>query len=137
MTAPDKIWASKTSIAYMSEADTLTASTHTFGNAVEYTRTDLIPNAAYVAGLEAALRLIEELTDDTDYMSEDDPYNPAHIARAALSARRDAPDTRVVTVAQLGQVETLIRAAYGRTDVDDHTLDMAVEALRAIIGEVK
>ena len=42
-----------------------------------------------------------------------------------------------MNVDQLDHIETLIRAANGRTDVDDHTLDMAVEAIHAIIRESK
>lgn len=104
MTAPDKIWASKTSSVYMDGSAPLTASTREFRNAEEYTRTSSIPNATYVAGLEAALRFYADAqTYETQYERMPcecctDIFEPINNdngekARAALSARPDAPDT--------------------------------------------
>ena len=133
MTAPDKIWAAADPEDGWRWPEASKFPMQGYVDQVEYTRTDLIPNAAYVAGLEEAVQRVDEYWDVSDYAV---PSMHRKI-KAALSARPDAPDTRVVNVAQLDHIETLIRAANGRTDVDDHTLDMAVEALRAIIGEVK
>ena len=44
-------------------------------------------------------------------------------------------DARLVTVAQLERVATLIADVTGYADIDDHICDMAVAELRAIIGE--
>ena len=86
MSAPEKIW---TSGGHYWEDPTFKR------DKTEYTRSDLIPTAAYVAGLEAAAKhaLEEAVADDMDTWFEG--------LRAALSARPDAPNTRVVTVAQL------------------------------------
>jgi len=46
-----------------------------------------------------------------------------------------AADQRVVSVAQLERVATLIADVTGYADIDDHICDMAVEKIRAIIGE--
>lgn len=88
----------------------------------EYTRSDMIPTAAYVAGLEAAAKraLEEAVADDMDTWFEG--------LRAALSARPDAHDARVVTVAQL---ESYYNAAAELGEIG------ICREIRAIIGEPK
>ena len=58
-------------------------------------RTDAIPNAAYVAGLEGALRCIIDAAENSD-------VDACHaLAFAALASRPAPPDVRVVTVERL------------------------------------
>ena len=79
-------------------------------SSVEYTRTDAIPNAAYVAGLEAALERIMDrhIPDQPAAYGGDElawvtrQYKELrHIAITALASRPASPDVRVVTVEQL------------------------------------
>ena len=116
MSAPEKIW---TSVGHYWEDPTFKR------DKTEYTRSDLIPTAAYVAGLEAALRGCLTAIDHADMkdgvcccgddmLHHESPMNCGHnprdsgeyhaamvvaMAEKALSARHDAPDVRVVTVA--------------------------------------
>ena len=128
MTAPEKIWAN---VTVTGDFKPLAGEWNykDVGNSddTEYTRSDLIPTAAYVAGLEAALRGCLTAIDHADMkdgvcccgddmLHHESPMNCGHsprdsgeyhatmvvaMAEKALSARPDAPDTRVVTVAQL------------------------------------
>ena len=80
-----------------------------------------IPSAAYVAGLEAALR---EYADPCDGTEVSCPYQGnmcCKAARAALASRPASPDVRVVTVEQLE------RWAGSMIDLTD-------AEIRAIIG---
>ena len=110
----------------------------------EYTRTDLIPNTAYVAGLEAALFPETRHGQRKDHsrighcLAEGSWH--VHLAgfccegdaerflAVALSARPDAHDTRVVTVDQLERWERYF---------DESTATRQMFEIRAIIGEVK
>ena len=128
MSAPEKIWAN---VTVTGDFKPLAGEWNykDVGNSddTEYTRSDLIPTAAYVEGLEAALRGCLNAIDHADMKDGvcccgDDmlhhkspmkcghsprdmgEYNAAMVTAAAekaLSARPDAHDTRVVTVAQL------------------------------------
>lgn len=82
--------------------------------ATEYTRTDTIPSAAYVAGLEAALREISDrhIPDQPASYGGDElewavrqHVDLRRIARAALASRPASHDVRVVTVEQLENIE--------------------------------
>ena len=97
-------------------------------------RTDLL-SAAYVAGMEDALRRVEELTDDSD-------YNVALIAREALSARPDAPDLRVVPAVVLVEIAIPIEAMLisGQNSMSDEmfmAFQKSADCIRAIIGGMK
>ena len=116
MTAPDKIYIDRGPHGGWMHRHKRMSDT-----VAEYTRTDLIPNAAYVAGLEEALR---EIRDEPCISSEGN----SDIASVALSARPDAPDTRVVTVAQLEEWYMYF---------DESTATRQCREIRAIIGEVK
>jgi hypothetical protein len=121
MTAPDKIWAEMPEIfddmGFWQERKSV--------DLVEYTRSDLIPTAAYVARLEDAgrmfLRAYDQETDQviTSYYAMD----------AALSARPDAHDVRVVTVAQLDRWFHTARPMHGSNE-----LDTMVAEIRTVIG---
>jgi len=130
MTAPEKIWTSKYSgkpdMGYWQDVPLVFA-----GPGTEYTRSDLIPTAAYVAGLKTALQAMLGAVCGPTGFAEAVRQNSGHaypwyslddagaMSRAALSARPDAPDVRVVTVAQLD-------AMYDE-----------IQKMRAIIRETK
>lgn len=129
MTAPDRIWASPDSDDGWRWPHASNYPMQGYSDKVEYTRSDLITNAAYVAGLEAALRFYADFHEDVN----DGPWGLnsndfGTIARTALSARHDAPDTRVVTVDQLNEWVVAIQAGLFWRYADK---------IRAIIGEVK
>ena len=90
-----------------------------------------IPNAAYIAGLEAALRNIRELNTaepdgeglrwvHSDLIDQE--------VLAALASRHPAPDVRVVTVAQLRRW-----LAYA----EDGIVSAPIKEIRAVIGDTK
>ena len=103
---------------------------------VEYTRSDLIPNAAYVAGLEAALIAANGYLDrGLDKMA----FN---VTRAALSARPDAPDLRVVPAVVLVEIAIPIEAMLisGQNSMSDEmfmAFQKSADCIRAIIGGMK
>ena len=93
MRSPDKIWASPTCTVYMSGAAPLTASTHEFRNAAEYTRTDL-SQAAIAKAVEAereeninAIKGIE-LLDGTNEPEDIAYMQGLYEAIAAIRARK-------------------------------------------------
>ena len=84
--------------------------------------------AAYVAGLEAVASEFVRRCEIGEVRSK-----KSYAAfKAALSARPDAPDIRVVTVAQLDRWFQTARPMHGSNELDA----MATE-IRAIIGETK
>ena len=133
MNAPEKIWAweYKGNTPWGEQKPDLNVVT----DGAEYTRSDLIPTAAYVAGMEAALRdMLQSVCGPTGF-AEAVRHNSGHaypwhsldaaeaMSRAALSARPDAPDARVVPVAQLERW-------YGK--MGNWTCQ---DEIRAVIGE--
>ena len=128
MTAPDKIWAAG---GHYWENPTFKR------DKTEYTRSDLIPNAAYVEALRAIADLVDisggefakkhpKLNAELDAAGSDRWGEVlAQFALSALSARPDAPDVRAVTVAQLEYWAEITQSG------------MVDSEIRAIIGEVK
>ena len=158
MNAPGKIWTTSTTGKCHVGFDTPSEN-----YATEYTRSDLIPSAAYVAGLEAALRAcvaaIEhaDMADGVcccgdDMLYHSSPMSCGHtptdlgeynaamvvaVAEKALSARPNAPDVRTVTVAQLERLLNTLAELDGHTKLDDEIRDSVIEEIRAIIGGMK
>jgi len=56
---------------------------------------------------------------------------------AALSARPDAPDVRVVMVAQLERLCNSLNELDGHRRLDDEIRDSVISEILAIIGETK
>ena len=126
--APEKIWVTigrRGEIITSPDAH-IQPKTEVASAFTEYTRTDAIPSAAYVAGLEKALVEARETILDliharnSDAEGSDEDWT-AEID-AALASRPASPDMRVVTVEQLeywadvtqsGLVAAEIRAIIG------------------------
>ena len=116
--------------------------------------TDLIPTAAYVAGLEAALRdMLQAVCGPTGF-AEAVRHNSGHaypwhsldaaeaMSRAALSARPDAPDVRVVPAVVLVEIAIPIEAMLisGQNSMSDEmfmAFQKSADCIRAIIGGMK
>jgi hypothetical protein len=151
MTAPGKIWAGGQAAYYTTYWCATPPIQPELSQEIEYTRADLIPSAAYVAGLEtagkAALNFIENTESEMGII-----IGCGDSLRAALSARPDAPDVRVVTVAaalwraqavDTGTPQSVVDARIPEAFVDQSEetkrtfTKMAEYAIRAIIGETK
>ena len=107
-------WFSKFDVPHMT--------TDLFENRLARFQNESTPNAAYVAGLEAAgkaaLNFIQNTESEMGII-----LGCGDSLRAALSASPNAPDVRTVTVAQLER---------WAADADEHAM---IKEIRAVIGE--
>jgi len=146
MSAPDKIWVNlddNTDRCCPVETDLNDVGKFfNVGQAVEYTRSDLIQPASadYVAGL-GLKRIVEEIDgamnhgtwrDEHGMRLKDTPewvefYN-------SLAARPALPDTRVVTAERLTEWRFALVAIAGRDAIDHEIVTNLIGQINAIIG---